>query len=265
MLRNFGAKRFSLLQILLVSIVIVGLTAWGTRAAAAWAAARAASARPNGPEVEPEAEPLKAKYGWAKNSFGPEEWIIRDFFQDKRGGFFLDVGANDYKVTSNTFYLEDKLQWSGIAIEPQKQFEAGYLKYRPHTRFFPFFVADVSNERAKFYVLEKNTQIASGQRAFTEQVGKKAQEIEVPTITLNDLLGSEKVQKIDFLSMDIETWEPKALAGFDIERFKPQLVCIEGHEEVRQQILDYFARHRYVIVGKYRRADPQNLYFTPMP
>ena len=86
----------------------------------------------------------------------------------------------------------------------------------------------------------------------------------VPTITLNDLLGTEKVQHIDFVSMDIETWEPKALSGFDIERFKPQLVCIEAHEQVRQQILDYFARHRYVIVGKYLRADPQNLYFMPM-
>jgi hypothetical protein len=72
------------------------------------------------------------------------------------------------------------------------------------------------------------------------------------------------VQRIDFMSMDIETWEPKALAGFDIDRFKPQLVCIEVHEEVRQQIIDYFARHRYVVVGKYLRADPVNLYYTPM-
>ncbi len=258
MLRNFGAKRFSLLQILLVSIVIAGLTVWGTRAASR------RDARPDGPQVEPEAEPLKAKYGPAKNSYGPEEWIIRDFFQDKRGGFFLDVGANDYKVTSNTFYLEDKLQWSGIAIEPQKEFEAGYLKFRPHTKFFPFFVADVSNQRAKMYVLEKNSQIASGARGFTEQQGKKAQEVDVTTITLNDLLDSEKVQRIDFMSMDIETWEPKALAGFDIDRFKPQLVCIEVHDEVRQQIIDYFARHRYVVVGKYLRADPVNLYYTPM-
>jgi FkbM family methyltransferase len=258
MLRNLGAKRFSLLQILLVSIVIVGVTVWGTRQAAR------TDARPDGPQVEPEAEPLKAKYGPAKHSYGPEEWIIRDFFQDKRGGFFLDVGANDYKVTSNTFYLEDKLQWSGIAIEPQKEFEAGYLKFRPRTKFFPFFVADVSNQQAKMYVLDKNSQIASGARGFTEQQGKKAQEVEVTTITLNDLLDSEKVQRIDFMSMDIETWEPKALAGFDIDRFKPQLVCIEVHDEVRQQIIDYFARHRYVVVGKYLRADPVNLYYTPM-
>jgi hypothetical protein len=64
--------------------------------------------------------------------------------------------------------------------------------------------------------------------------------------------------------MDIELSEPKALAGFDVDRFKPALVCIEAHPEVRQQILDYFTRHRYVLVGRYLRADSKNLYFQPL-
>ena len=37
------------------------------------------------------------------------------------------------------------------------------------------------------------------------------------------------------------------------------------HPEVRQQILDYFARHHYVVAGKYLRADTANLYFAPLP
>ena len=39
------------------------------------------------------------------------------------------------------------------------------------------------------------------------------------------------------------------LAGFDIARFKPALVCIEAHPEVRQAILDYFAARHYVLIG----------------
>ena len=64
--------------------------------------------------------------------------------------------------------------------------------------------------------------------------------------------------------MDIELSEPKALAGFDIKRYKPSLVCVESHPEVRQQIIDYFVQHGYTIVAKYFRADATNLYFTPM-
>ena len=54
----------------------------------------------------PESQALKEKYGPHRNSYSEEEWCIRDFFNDRRDGFFVDVGANDYKVTSNTYYLD---------------------------------------------------------------------------------------------------------------------------------------------------------------
>ena len=214
-------------------------------------------------EENPEADALEKAYGPSRNSYAVEEWAIRDFFRDKRDGVFVDVGANHYKIASNTYYLETALHWSGIAVEPLKQFEADYKAHRPRTRFMAFFVGDVSNEGAKLYVLDKNTLVSSADRQFTEKQGKAPQAVEVPTITLSDLLDSEGVKTFDFLSLDVELWEPKALAGFDIDRFQPQLVCVEAHPQVRQQILDYFARHGYRLVGKYLRADINNLYFTP--
>jgi hypothetical protein len=33
---------------------------------------------------------------------------------------------------------------------------------------------------------------------------------------------------------------------------------------VRQQILDYFARNRYVLLGQYWRADAHNFWFAPL-
>jgi hypothetical protein len=87
---------------------------------------------------------------------------------------------------------------------------------------------------------------------------------EVPTIALTDLLDREGIRGFDFLSMDIELHEPQALKGFDIDRFKPRLVCIEALLPVRQQIIDYFTRHQYAIVGRYVWVDRENLYFTPL-
>ena len=86
---------------------------------------------------------------------------------------------------------------------------------------------------------------------------------EVQTITLNDLLPRTSIKAIDFLTMDIELAEPLALAGFDIARYRPRLVCIEAQDRVRQQILNYFADHGYVIAGRYWGVDPMNLYFVP--
>jgi len=215
------------------------------------------------PDELRDVEVLKTTYGPQRQSEHFEEWIIRDYFNDKRDGFFVDVGANHYRRFSNTYFLETVLGWSGVAVEPQGQFEAGYVAHRPRTRFRQFFVSNASNGVERMYV-GSNSLVASALKDFTSRYGPNTSAVSAPTITLDDLLDIENVASIDLLTMDIELWEPKALAGFDIERFRPALVCIEAHPEVRQQILEYFARHRYVVVGKYLRADTHNLYFAPM-
>jgi FkbM family methyltransferase len=213
---------------------------------------------------------LKDRYGPGRFSLNEEEWIIRDYFQDRRGGVFVDVGANHYKNDSNTFYLETALGWSGLAIDPQAAFAADDRRYRPRTRFFAYFVGDTSDATVEFYQVDRNSLVASADRGFSERAGTEAkdpvytsQPLKVPTIRLTDLLAREGLSHIDLLSVDVELAEPKVLAGFDIDRFKPALVCIEAHPQVRQQILDYFAAHGYVLLGKYLRADLQNLCFSP--
>lgn len=212
-----------------------------------------------------EAARLRATYGPGKFSQGQEEWIIRDFFKDRVKGFFVDVGANDYKRFSTTYYLDVVLGWSGLCVEPLKMFEPDYKKHRPRSRFLPFFVSDVSSGKATMFFRESDPAVTSAYKGWADpRWFSRMSEVTVPTITLNDLLAQEKVDQIDFLSMDIELSEPKALAGFDLERYRPALVCIEASPPVVQQILDYFAGHRYVAIGRYLRVDTQNLYFTPL-
>ena len=230
----------------------------------AFAAASASIATSAVEPLHEEATELKRTYGPDKNSENEEEWIIRDFFRDRTGGVFVDVGASHFQVNNNTYFLEKNLGWSGLAIEPFTHFEAGYLAQRPKTKFLPFFVSDVSGTEARMYTYGENFLGSSSDKQFVERFGKNPKEFVAPTITLNDLLTAAKMESIDFLSIDIELSEPKALTGFDIRRYKPQLVCIEAHPEVRQQILDYFAANQYVVVGKYLRADDKNLYFKPV-
>lgn len=205
---------------------------------------------------------LEQKFGpWHDSQFA-EEWIIRDFFNDRRGGVFLDVGANEYRRASTTYYLETQLGWSGVAIDAQREFAADYRRYRPRTQFFSLFVSDVSDAEVKLFIPTERRLNASSNRQAID-FGDPIEVRDVSTITLNDLLARVKIGHVDFVSMDIELAEPKALAGFDVERFAPALLCVEGHVAVRQAILDYFQQHRYVVVGRYLRADTENLYFMP--
>jgi FkbM family methyltransferase len=221
--------------------------------------------QPSNPvQSEAELAAFREQYGPGHNTEREEEWLIRDFFKDRKGGTFVDVGANHYRLASKTYYLDTVLGWSGLAIEPQDQYAADYAAERPRTKFFPFFVSAVSNETAKLYVLRNSPLVASSDFTFVSKFGTPDYVRDVPTISLTDLLDREGIKTFDFLSMDIELHEPQALNGFDIERFKPALVCIEALLPVRQQILDYFARHGYVVVGKYMWVDRENLYFTPL-
>jgi len=208
---------------------------------------------------------LRDKYGPQKWSENAEEWMIRDFFQEVRGGVFLDVGSADAQKGNNTYFLESQLGWSGIAVDALAEYGPSYERLRPRTRFLALFVSDHSADNATIYVSRRFEQYSSAARDFTaDRASGDVATRQVPSITLNDLLSQAGISQLDFMSMDIELSEPKALAGFDLPRFRPRLVCIEAHPETRQAILDYFVARGYTVVGKYLRLDQTNLWFTPL-
>jgi len=210
-----------------------------------------------------ELQALQARFGPERNSRYGEEWLIRDFFAEQRDGVFVDVGANHHQRDSNTFFLEKRLGWSGIAIDPQAKFADGYAKNRPRTTFVPLFVSDSSNREAVLHVPRNNDLIASSSAAFVkDEGGDDLVPVRANTTTLDDVLDRSSVSRIDFLSIDVELHEPQVLNGFSIDKYHPRLICIESHPEVRQRILDYFMAHGYVLLGKYLRADSENLWFA---
>jgi len=195
-------------------------------------------------------------------SQGDEEIVIRDFFDDRKGGFFLDVGSYHWKDLSNTYFLEKYLGWSGIAIDAQAAFAEGYKQNRPKTKFFSYAVTDKSGETLKLYLAFGVSSLdPDWHKKFSKGKEQNLKAVDVPTITLNDLLEQNHVTKIDFLSMDIEGAEPAALAGFDIEKYKPDLVCIEAGPDNRPILTAYFDQHGYERIDEKR--DTTNWYFKP--
>jgi hypothetical protein len=196
-----------------------------------------------------------------------EELIIRDFFNDRRGGFYLDVGCFHWRGLSTTYYLEKHLGWKGIGIDAQKAFA---LEWQINGRVgasstisSPTIPAPSRSFSSARYFLDVRAARDRARQGLGNIEAPEPQAVEVSTITLNELLDRQGVKKIDFLSMDIEEGEPKALAGFDIERFKPDLVCIEVAEKLKPVIKAYFEQHRYERIDKYLPYDQINWYYRP--
>ena len=205
---------------------------------------------------------VQGRYG-EKYSQGPEEWLIRDFFQDQRDGVFVDVGAYDPIKWSNTYRLERDFGWSGVAIDAISDFAPHYTRERPRTRFVVAFVADRDAGATTLHMNPRELAVSSSVERFTRQFTATIESREVPNRTLDGILAEASIGRIDLLSMDIELGEPAALAHFSIGRYRPRLAVVEAQLESRQVLLDYFAEANYVVVGKYLRADQVNLYFQP--
>jgi FkbM family methyltransferase len=192
-----------------------------------------------------------------------EELIIRDFFQDRRKGFYLDVGCAWPKRNSNTYYLESRLGWSGIGVDALPDYAEAWKRERPKSLFANYIVSDHSGSVETFYRSElQGLSSVKPKRTFSGRE-LKYERIRIPTITLTKLLDDNRVSKVDLLSIDIEGAELQALAGLDIERFRPELVCIEWYHVGQDRILAYFASHGYEPIERYLARDAVNHYFTP--
>jgi FkbM family methyltransferase len=193
-----------------------------------------------------------------------EELVVRDFFQDRRDGVFLDVGCASPIEDNNTYYLEKHLGWSGLAVDALPEFAQPWERKRPRSRFFNFYVSDHAGTVEPFYRSALRG-VSSGRKDQKGPGGKQVplEEIQVPTTTLNKLLETNGVTRLDFLSMDIEGHEPAALAGFDIKRFRPALACVETKPANRDTITRYFADNGYERLDRYLEHDTVNWYFAP--
>jgi FkbM family methyltransferase len=206
---------------------------------------------------------LIARYGSDKYSQGVEELLIRDFFQDQRGGIFVDVGAYEPQKWSNTFFLEDRLEWTGVAVDALAEFAEAYRQTRPRTRYVVAFASDKDEGTETLHLNPSELAVSSHSQSFTRLFYQNTEPRVVAVRTVDSILAEAGITSVDFMSMDIELGEPAALRGFAVKRFRPRLVCVEAHEQTRQAILDYFASNDYVLVGKYLLLDRVNLYFMP--
>lgn len=190
-----------------------------------------------------------------------EELIIRSFFQDKLNGIFLDVGCACPKKNSNTYFLEKHLAWSGVAVDAKPRNIEGWKSLRSNTKLFSFIITDHYGTKERFYEAGWVGSVEKVRVMPTKTI--RGKEIIVPTMTLSKLLDDQDISNLDFVSIDIENSEEKALAGFDINRFQPSLVCIERTRKNKQAISNYFEAHQYQLIEEYLAYDQLNLYFTP--
>jgi len=165
---------------------------------------------------------LSAMFAPAIFRRGDETSLVREFFGSARG-IFVEVGANDPVKGSQTFHLEQR-GWSGILVEPLVECVEQLRRTRSAT-VFAVAAGAPADEGKNLPLLVAGGLSTLGSR-IKEGVIPQERRL-VPIRTLNSMLQEARIDKIDFLSIDVEGAEISVLDGIDLPRFSPKLVFIE--------------------------------------
>jgi FkbM family methyltransferase len=162
---------------------------------------------------------------------GQDKWVVEKIFKNRRDGFFVDIGANDGIDISNSYYLEQKLGWSGICVEPMPKVFAELVRNRKCICVNGCVAAQ--DGEAEFLEVEGN-EMLSGlastlNKAHHERIiGRRINKMKLPCFCLNTLLRHHKVKEVDFMSIDTEGSEMEILRNFDWNGIKINVLCVEN-------------------------------------
>lgn len=181
--------------------------------------------------------------------------LVAAFFNSPTG-YFVEVGANDPQLRSQTWHLE-AAGWRGALIEPQPDLAERLRATRSALVFAAACSSpDQAGSHLPFHVAGPLSSLNRERMApgtLPERV------IEVPVRTLDSILEEADAKPgFDFLSIDVEGHELEVLSGFDVARWKPRLILMEDHVES----LD---KHRYLLASGYRliRRYENNGWYVP--
>jgi FkbM family methyltransferase len=173
-----------------------------------------------------------------------ETHLVWEYFGRRREGVFVEVGANDPVAGSQTWLLEQN-GWRGVLVEPQSAHQPRLREQRKGSQIFQVACSSPDKEGEMDLLLASENGTSTLQAQADSHGAKFIGTERVKVTTLNKVLESAGVKRIDFLSLDVEGHEIEVMRGLDFKKFRPALVLIE--DGVRS--LD---KHRYLRQNGYK-------------
>ena len=152
------------------------------------------------------------------------DMLADDFFKKKNDGVFIDIGCHHPFLNNNTYRLY-KRGWVGINIDLDFNTIDLFNFFRKKDLNIQAAVSDKEEERNLFFFHNR-----SAVNTLSIESGSNAKEIKkINTKSLNSIIENSifKNKKINLISIDVEGFEMNVLNGFDINKYKPDLVILE--------------------------------------
>lgn len=212
--------------------------------------------------------PERLRRGY-RSQMGQDMFLNKWYFKDRGPGFFVDVGAFDGILGSNTFYFEKELRWKGIAFEPNpsafevlsatRSCESIRACAYDQDGEVPFLALSEKERRKDTDSQPPPTQLSmifdsthggamlSGipehmdQARWVEWIRKPMNLSRIRTTApcrrIDTVLTEFGVNIVDYLSIDVEGAELEVLRGIDFDRVQVNVIGIE-HSHTFSEVYD---------------------------
>lgn len=183
------------------------------------------------------------------SQLGQDLWILEQTnFQ--KNGFFLDIGANDGLLHSNTYLLEKEYGWRGVCVEPSLKFND--LTHNRKNILDNLCIHKESNKEIIFHEVLSNLEL-SGISDFFDHDGHDRSQFNsriIKTLSLTDLCIKHNCPNIiDYLSIDTEGSELSILESHNFDTYKFLYITIEHNRRsnYRKNINQFLSNKGYIL------------------
>ena len=207
------------------------------------------------------------KLSTISNSQLGQDLFVLDKLNFKSNGFFVEFGACDGKLLSNTFLLEKKFNWTGILCEPSRYYIKNLKKNRSchienkcvysvtgkNLLFIDSKLKELSfiNNFRPVDKFLKMDQYLLNRKAVNKYI--------VKSISINDLLKKYNCPKVfEYLSIDTEGTEYEIIKNLNFSQFRPKIITIEHNYNtpLRNNIYNLLIEQNYKrVLTKFSKWD----------
>jgi FkbM family methyltransferase len=193
------------------------------------------------PHYWPDIERVKnAILGYGQKSYSQhgEDLLLRGIFGPKTTGFYVDVGAHHPLYLSNSYYFYRR-GWRGVNIEPMPDSMRAFRRKRKRDINLELALSDHPQELTFYQFNNRCMNTLSTKTA--EQLQKDPSirlraTTKLTTTTLANVLENYAPEgsKIDFFSIDAESFDLPILKGNDWIRFRPSVILVEDNQFAKE-------------------------------
>ncbi len=209
----------------------------GRRAEAADAYRAVLAADPDLPDLRSalwELERSLGRYAAYHAHDGQDAFIHETFFPTLRNGCFLDIGAFDGVMWSNTLFFEREMGWTGLCVEASPTRFAALRQARSST-CLNVALSDFEGEAEFLDIVNGPVMMGGlydafgpGHRAFVESITQESRRITVPVRRLDRLLAEHGITHVHYCSIDVEGAELRIVDSVDFSRVTIDVFTLEN-------------------------------------